>query len=80
MPASPIDESLLVDGKIDILTLVVAAELAPTKSEARRNVMQGGVSVNDTKITDVKATFTKDELKEGLLVQKGKKNFKKVTL
>ena len=80
MPATRIDEALLVDGKIDILTLVVAAELAPTKSEARRNVTQGGVSVNDKKVTDVKATFTKEELKEGLLVQKGKKNFKKVTL
>jgi tyrosyl-tRNA synthetase len=80
MPATRIDEALLVDGKIDILTLVVAAELAPTKSEARRNVTQGGVSVNDKKVTDVKATFTEAELKEGLLVQKGKKNFKKVTL
>ena len=77
MPTTKVDASLLVDGKIDILTLMVALELASSKSEARRSVEQGGVSVNDEKVLDPKKTYSSEELTKGLLVKKGKKNFKK---
>ena len=50
-------------------------------SEARRNVEQGGVSVDGNQVKDVKAVFTKDQLSgEGMVVKRGKKNFKKVVL
>ena len=63
---------------IDIGSLLVKAGLVPTKSEARRAIEQGGVAVDDVKVTDVKATFTKDELSGGKVFRRGKKNFKKV--
>ncbi len=80
LPLTKIDASILVDDKVDILTLLVASKLLPSKSEARRSVEQGGVSVNDTKVTDVKLMITKEELLEGLIIKKGKKNFVKVGL
>ena len=79
MPTTEIEEADLVDGVIDIMSLLVKAELAPTKSEARRNVQQGGVTVNGEKVEDIKTTFTKEDLSgEGLVIKRGKKKFKKV--
>ena len=79
MPTTEIEEADLVDGFIDIMSLLVKAELAPTKSEARRNVQQGGVTVNGEKVEDIKTTFTKEDLSgEGLVIKRGKKKFKKV--
>ena len=79
MPTTEIEEADLVDGVIDITSLLVKAELAPTKSEARRNVQQGGVTVDGEKVTDIKTTFTKEDLSgEGLVIKRGKKKFKKV--
>ncbi|SCH76262.1 Tyrosine--tRNA ligase [uncultured Clostridium sp.] len=81
MPTTEIEESDLTDGKVDLITLLVKAELAPTRSEARRNIEQGGVTVDGEKVTDVKATFTKDDLAdEGLVLKRGKKKFKKIVL
>jgi tyrosyl-tRNA synthetase len=70
----------LVDGAIDILSVLVKAELVPSRSEARRAVEQGGVVVNDEKITNLRHSFTADDLKDGILVRRGKKNFKKVVI
>ena len=70
----------LVDGVIDILSVLVKAELVPSRSEARRAVEQGGVVVNDEKITNLRHSFTSDDLKAGILVRRGKKNFKKVVI
>ena len=79
MPTTEIEEADLVEGVIDIMSLLVKAELAPTKSEARRNVQQGGVTVNGEKVEDIKTTFTKEDLSgEGLVIKRGKKKFKKV--
>ena len=70
-----------VNDEIDILTLLVKAELAPSKSEARRNVEQGGVLVGDDKVTDVKMMLKKDTFAgDGILLRRGKKNFKKVVV
>ncbi len=79
-PTAEICEADLTDGKADILTILVKAELVPSRSEARRAVEQGGVSVNDEKITDTRKAYTKEELTKGILVKRGKKNFKKVIL
>ena len=70
----------LVDGAIDILSVLVKAELVPSRSEARRAVEQGGVVVNDEKITNLRHSFTTDDLANGILVRRGKKNFKKVVI
>ena len=80
MPTAEIASADLVDGGMDILTVLVKAGLVASKSEARRAVEQGGVSVNDAKVTDIKAVFTADALTEGLVVRRGKKAFKKVVL
>ncbi|MCH5198647.1 MAG: tyrosine--tRNA ligase [Oscillospiraceae bacterium] len=70
----------LTDGVIDILSLLVKTELASSRSEARRAVEQGGVSANSEKISDLKKSFTEAELKEGVLLKKGKKSFKKAVI
>ena len=57
------------------------SDLAASRSEARRNVEQGGVSVDGTQIKDIKAVFAKDQFAgDGVVVKRGKKNFKKVIL
>ena len=79
-PTVELTEADLQEGAIDILTVLVKAELVPSRSEARRAVEQGGVSVNDEKITNLRHSFTADDLKDGILVRRGKKNFKKVVI
>ena len=70
----------LTDGSLDLVSILVKAGLAPTRSEARRNIEQGGVLVNGEKLTDFRATFAAEQLREGILVKRGKKNFKRVIL
>ena len=65
---------------IDLVSVLVKAGLAPTRSEARRNIEQGGVLVDGEKVTDFKATYTKEQMTAGVVVRRGKKNFKKVIL
>ena len=79
LPTEALTDADFTDGKIDILTLLVRAGLVPSKSEARRAVEQGGVSVDGERVTDIKAAYTKDELKDGRVFRRGKKNFKRVT-
>ena len=80
-PTVTLNAEDFVNDEIDILTLLVKAELAPSKSEARRNVEQGGVLVGDEKVTDVKMMLKKDTFADdGILLRRGKKNFKKVVV
>ena len=79
-PEAPLSEEDFTDGVIDIVSILVKSGLAPTRSEGRRNVEQGGVLVDGEKVADFKATFTKEQCQAGLLVKRGKKNFKKVIL
>ena len=79
-PTTELSESDLTDGAIDIMTLLVKTGLCTTKSDARRNIQQGGVSVDDAKVTDIGTVFTAEQLKNGILVKRGKKNFQKVIL
>ena len=79
MPTSEISAEDFTDDKIDIVTLLVKAELAKTRNEGRRAVEQGGVSVDGEKITDPKYAVEKAAFGEdGIVLKKGKKNFKKI--
>ena len=78
IPMTELSDADFVDGAIDIGSILVKAGLVPSKSEARRAIEQGGVAADDVKITDVKATFTKDDLKDGKVFRRGKKSFRKV--
>ena len=81
MPTYELTEDDFNGDAIDILSILQKSGLAPSRSEARRNVEQGGVSVDGNQVKDVKAVFTKDQLSgEGMVVKRGKKNFKKVVL
>ncbi len=80
MPTAVLSEDAFRDGKADILTLVVSTGLAPTRSEARRLVQQGGITVDDEKISDIAKSYTRDDIGSGLVIRKGKKGFKKITL
>ena len=80
MPTTELSESDLTDGVIDIMSALVLTGLCSSKSEARRNIQQGGVSANDEKVSDISRSFTADELKAGVVLKRGKKNFNKIIL
>ena len=80
MPTTELREEDLTDGAIDLMTLLVKTGLCTTKSDARRNIQQGGVTVDDVKVTDIGRSFSTEELKAGLVLKRGKKNFNKVIL
>ena len=80
IPTTEITEDQLMEGKIGLLSLMVACKLATSNGDARKNVAGGGVSVNDEKITDVKFEVTREMLKEGVKLRKGKKVFHKAIL
>ena len=79
-PEAPIGEDAFTDGSVDLISIMVAAGLATNRSDARRNIEQGGVTVDGEKVTDFKATYTKEQIATGIIVKRGKKNFKKIVL
>ncbi len=79
-PSYSVTEDMLIDGKIDVNSLLVLAKMVPSKSEGRRAIEQGGVSVDGEKISDVKACVTKEQLAAGVLIKRGKKSFGKFVL
>ena len=79
MPTVELSSADFADGDMDILSLLVKTELAPSRSDARRAVEQGGVSVADEKVTDIKTSYNADSFgADGLVVKRGKKKFVKV--
>ena len=79
VPSVSLKDEDFRDGKVDILQVLVSSGLCPSRSDARRAVEQGGVTVNDEKVTDVKTLYEKDAFAgDGMLVKRGKKSFKKV--
>ena len=72
------DEDFYIEGKTDILTMLVKSGLVKSKSEARQAVQQGGVTVDGEKIADIKTYYSKEDLKDGKLIRKGKKSYMKV--
>jgi tyrosyl-tRNA synthetase len=80
MPVAELSNENFKDGGIDIVSLVFAAGLATSKSDARRAVEQGGVSVNGEKVAAIDTVIARDIFNEGLVLKKGKKSFKKVVV
>ena len=81
MPTVELSAADFADGDMDILSLLVKTELAPSRSDARRAVEQGGVSVADEKVTDIKTAYNADFFgADGLVVKRGKKKFVKVVV
>ena len=79
MPTVELSAADFADGDLDILALLVKTELAPSRSDARRAVEQGGVSVADAKVTDIKTTYSADSFgADGIVVKRGKKKFVKI--
>ena len=79
IPMAELTDADFVDGVIDIGSVLVKAGLVPSKSEARRAIEQGGVSIDGNKITDVRATFAKADV-DGKVFRRGKKSFRKVVV
>ncbi len=80
MPATQLTDDDFTDGSIGILNLLCKIGLASSNGEARRLVTQGGISVDDQKVSDPKTTISKDAIANGVIVKKGKKVFHKATL
>ena len=81
MPTIELEETDFEEGAIDLITLLVKAKIAGTRSEARRSIEQGGVSINGKKIEDIHYLVKKESIGSiGILLRKGKKNFKKICI
>ena len=80
MPTTELADADLTDGKITVIDLLLKCGLVPSKGEGRRLVQQGGVVVNDEKVASIDASFTAEQLKDGLKIRKGKKIFHKVVM
>lgn len=80
MPEFKLTDDDFTDGKIGVLDLLAATKLASSKSEARRLITQGGVIVNDEKVTDIEKAYAKEEFTDKFVIRKGKKIFLKVTV
>ena len=78
MPSVTLTAADFADGSIDILALLVKSGLTPSRSEARRAVEQGGVSMDGEKVSDIKTSYAHDDFTEGKILKKGKKNFRKI--
>ena len=80
LPTATVSEDDFRDGAVDLITLLVNGGLCPTRSDARRNIEQGGVTVNGEKETDFRKTYSRDDFGDGIVLKRGKKNFKKMIL
>ena len=79
MPTTEISDDKFADGAVDIITMMVEAGMVKTRSEGRRAIEQGGVTVENEKVTDIGMKFTKEDLSgEGKIVKKGKKSFNRI--
>ena len=81
IPAFEVPASMLAeDGSASVIDLLVAAGICPSKSEARRAIQQGGVTVGEEKVEDLAATLSHAQMEEGVLLRRGKKTFKRIIL
>ena len=79
MPTTELSDDQFTDGAIDIISMMVAAGMVASRSEGRRAIEQGGVTVEGEKVTDIGTKFTKEDLSgEGKIVKKGKKSFNRI--
>lgn len=77
MPTTEIDPTKLTDGVINVTDLMLECDLVPSRSEVRRLIQQGGLTISDKKVDDLNLTISLDDLKEGVIIKKGKKKFHK---
>ena len=75
MPTYNVTEEDYTDGSVDVITLLVKSGLVPSRSEGRRAIEQGGVTVDGDKISDVKHAYTKEQVETGFVLKRGKKKF-----
>ena len=80
IPEHKLGEEDFRDGVVDLIQILASSGLVASRSEGRRAIEQGGVTVNDEKIVDVKKSYTKDAFTSDFVVRRGKKNFKKIVL
>ncbi len=80
MPSFELAREELDEGEIDLISLLVKSGLVPSRGEGRRAIEQGGVNVNGEKVTDVKAVLSEEQFADGLVIKKGKKNFRRISL
>ena len=81
MPTTEIEEADLTEGEVDLITLLQKSNLASTRSDGRRAIEQGGVSIDGEKVTDIKFMVVKENLEgDGIVIKRGKKKFAKVIL
>ena len=80
MPESEITAEDFTEGRINLQTLLVKAGLATSKTDGRRAIEQGGVTVNGEKVTDVYADYSAEDFSEEFVIKKGKKNFRKIIM
>ena len=78
MPTYEVKEEQFKDGAVDIVTLLVSSGLCSSRGDARRNVEQGGVTAGDEKVTDPRKEYSREALRDGLILRRGKKNFIKI--
>ena len=79
-PEHAVTEADFTDGRIDILSLLTKSGLVTSRSEARRAVEQGGVSVNGEKVDDIKASYAAEDFQNDFLLKRGKKSFAKIVI
>jgi tyrosyl-tRNA synthetase len=81
MPTAQLSEEDFSEGRIDMISILCKAGLVSSRSEGRRAIEQGGVTFGEEKVTDVKAAFDRDIFAgEGVVVKRGKKNFRRIVL
>ena len=80
MPTTELTEEDFTDGSISLAAILVRCGLCPSNSDAKRNIKQGGISVNDEKITDFAKSYSKADIDGEFIIKKGKKDYHKVTV
>lgn len=80
MPATVLEENDFTDGTVSVLDMMIKANIIKSKGEGRRLITQGGVSLNDEKITDPYASLSKNDFEHDVIIKKGKKVFHKFTV
>ncbi len=80
MPTTKLTADQLPDGSIDVLSLLTVCGLISTRSDGRRLIQQGGLVINEEKITSIERSYTEADLRAGLKIRKGKKVFHKASL
>ncbi len=79
-PSVTVPVEMLINDAIDVNGLLVLGKMVPSRSEGRRAIEQGGVTLDGEKVTDVKALVTKAQLEKGVLIKRGKKSFNKFVI